>query len=638
MEQSDRKLSSRLSLSPRQAFWAGALFWVGVSVLGIYLRGIRWEETYERAQALTGIVPYPVGHPLAQYARGAIGFHYYLSAAIMQFTQDPRIICGYRDIWSAAFALIPLYALGYVLTRKLWLAHLSALLGMAGIHLFFCSYYGLQIWPDKFTAGTIGQGYALFILVAFMGRHWRAGFALLGFMPIIHLGHMPVVLGVGVLAALWLVYIRHQDRLDIAVSFFMALGCSLGLIALLRYFSLPEPTEGAFYTSADYLDAWRRYEYYEDIHRAPTATPRFGAFANSIMVVVGLLLASVACWRLDWNRESKPSPFLWVLWYAIGTGMAIAAAKLGQWYWAEHVPYLLIGWLPYRSPNLCAFLLIPTLIYGATRVLPDPRAGLSILVLTGLFGVRPLLAIVLPGGLYESYIAPPEHFLFFLFGLTMASLAIALKAAPRFRIGWLLALLLAWCLLFGAHQFGAALLLAGSVTGLGIHCGNRMWRDVWTGTAVMAATVGVVALFGGLLLELHRSYLPALENTPFENEVAALIGAEAQPGELVLTPHWHLNWQEKLNQPVFVTFETPLFLPYLRRLAGPIEKMMDEAYDIRFGEPWDYRLEAWKGQNRAEWKALGATYGIRFVLSPNTVPLDLTPVLRGETLTLWRVE
>jgi len=609
-------------------------FWVAVSALGIALRGIRWEETFERAQIITGLVPYPEGHPFAQYARNAIGFHYYLSAALMHYFPDPAVVCGYRSVWSAAFAVLPVYVLAFVLTRKLWLAHLCTLLTMAGIHLFFSSYYALQVWPDKFTAGTIGQGYALFILAAFMARRWRTACLLLGLMPIVHMGHMPVVLGVGVLAGLWLGATRHPDGKGIGLSFLAGLGASLVFILILRQVGAPAPVSGPYFSDGDFLDAWRRYEYYEDIHRAPTATPRFGAFANSLMVLGGLLLVSAACWRIDVRRGNRPSPFAWVWWYAFGATAAVAAAKGGQWLWGEHVPFLLIGWLPYRSPNLCAVLLIPALVYAVASLNRNRRGALLALSTAALLGLRPLLAALLPDTLFARYIAPPEHGMFFLFGLGAAALWHTLRTeSPRFAFAWAGILGLCWAALAGEHQFGALLVVvgAGAYWATGIVCA-RCYRP-----ATALATCAAVLLFAGLLHGLHRDHIPGLETTPFEQEVAAIMAREAEPGEVLLTPHWHIDWQEKLGQAVFATFETPLFLSYMRPIAATMEQMMDDAYGIRFGEPWDYQLDAWRNRSRPKWIALGEKYRIRFVLAPNSIPLPLTQVVTGDTLTLWRI-
>lgn len=624
-----------IALSTRQAFWLGLLFWVAIAALGIALRGIRWEETYERAQAITGMVPYPDDHPFAQYARAAIGFHYYLSAALMHYIPDAAVICGYRSVWSAAFALIPVYIIAFLLTRKLWLAHLSTLLSMAEVHLFFCSHYALQVWPDKFTAGTIGQGYALFILAAFMARRWRTAFLLLGLMPIVHIGHMPTVLGVGVLAGLWLAVGPHPDRKGIGLSFLAGLCGTVIFVLVHHHFRLPAPVAGPYFSDQDLVDAWRRYEFYEDIHRAPTATPRFGAFANSIMALAGLLLVSAACWRIDFQRGTRPSPFAWIGWYAFGSAAAVSAAKGGQWLLGEQVPFLIIGWLPFRSPNVCAVLLVPALVYAIACIGPKGVSAARVMIVPAVLALRPLLSVLLPEDVYTSYVAPPEHGLFLLFGLAMATLWTALwKGSPRFALGWAGVLTLCWIALAWEHQFGAFLVATGAAAGFVPLLGELRWHR----SALSLGACTAIALLVGLLFALRQDYKPGLMNTPFESEVAAVIAREAQPGEIVLTPHWHIDWQEKLNQPVFATFETPLFLTYYRPLAATIEKMMTDAYDIRFGQPWDYQLDSWRSWSQAEWLQLAKTYNIRFVLAPNSVALPLTPVLPGGSLTLWRTE
>ena len=47
-------------------FWWGCALWVAFSVVAMLLRGVRWDENFEFAQAMTGQVPYPDGHPMVQ--------------------------------------------------------------------------------------------------------------------------------------------------------------------------------------------------------------------------------------------------------------------------------------------------------------------------------------------------------------------------------------------------------------------------------------------------------------------------------------------------------------------------------------------------------------------------------------------
>ena len=555
----------------------------------------------------------------------------------MRFWPEPVIICGYRSVLSAWFAVLPFYVLGVLLTRKVWFGHLTALLGVAGVHLYFCSYYGLQVWPDKFTAGTIGQGYALFFLAALIAQWWRSALVLLGLMPIVHLGHMPVVLGVGMVAGVWLWHYRPGRGKSAALAFAAALTCSVSFVVFIHHFSIPPPAEGPFYSDRISLDVWQRFTYYEDIHRAPTTTPRFGAFVNSLMVMVALVLVCAALIRRD---LANPGPFLWIFLYTVGCVIAVSAAKIAQYACGPETPYLLIGWLPYRSPNLCAVLLLPVLVYVTAGCLAgrEPSSVLNVAALSVIvLALRPVLQSLVPETLYESYIAPPETVLFFLFGAALPRLWRALDGRPRFRALWTACTVLAVGLLAMEHQFGAALVILSGVGVLLLDGMNLVWVRAWNCPLQGAMGVAAVTLLVAMLMELHRDYIPALKNTPFEDEVAAVLAEESRPGELLLTPHWHLNWQEKLCQPIFMTFETPYFLPYMRDLAGPMEKMMEDAYDIHFGKPWDYNLGAWKTRSPTEWREVGRTYGIRFVLSPNAVPVALKPILRGETLTLYEI-
>lgn len=627
--------SARNEPGGRAAFWRGLAVWAAVGVLGIYLRGIRWEETWERAQALTGMIPYPEGHPLLQYARGAIGFHYYLTALVMGFTENPAIICGARDVLSAWSAILPVYLLGCVLGKRVAAGHLAALLCVAEIHLFFCSYYGLQVWPDKFTAGTIGQGWALLIIAALSAARWRTAFALLGFMPIIHLGHMPIVLGVGLLALAWRWRAQPESRRDNLIAFGIPLACALCFVLLIRWNSGPIPSAGPYFSDADALDAWRRFTHYEDIHRAPTATPRFGDFANSLMVLGGLLLLSTALVRRDWVRARQAGPWMWILLYALGCALAVGTAKAAQTVLGEYTPYLLIGWLPYRSPNLCAILLIP-LVVAVLRPRAEKRFNLALLIAAAL-GFRVILEPLLPQALVARFLTVPEAALFFLVGASAIRLWREMGHGA-FRTIWGACTVAGIGLLALEHQFGAALVVSGAVTGWLLEQPRATMNVPWRRAYLAVTAIGIALLASHTALQLRRTYLPALKVNPFDQQLAEVLHRELQPGELLLTPHWHLDWQEKLNCPVFLTFETPYFLPYMRRLAPVIEQMLTDAYGIRFGESWDYELHAWRERDEEAWRALGEKYGIRFVLAPANLTLALEPVLRGESLVLYRIK
>jgi len=82
----------------RRALWGGVALWLLFCVAAVCVRGVRWEETYERAQVLLGVVSYPAGHPLFRYAHNAFTAQYYLSALLLRLVPGPAFVCGFRDV------------------------------------------------------------------------------------------------------------------------------------------------------------------------------------------------------------------------------------------------------------------------------------------------------------------------------------------------------------------------------------------------------------------------------------------------------------------------------------------------------------------------------------------------------------
>ncbi len=110
----------------RRSLWQGLLFWTLVAIIGIALRGVRWEEGLERAQAMLGVVPYPADHPLPLYAWNAFSVHYYSSALLLWLSDSPLLVCGLRNLLCAWGALVPVYLMASVFARSTAAGHLAA--------------------------------------------------------------------------------------------------------------------------------------------------------------------------------------------------------------------------------------------------------------------------------------------------------------------------------------------------------------------------------------------------------------------------------------------------------------------------------------------------------------------------------
>ena len=69
----------------------GVLLWLVFGAAAVALRGVRWDEDYEFAQAILRSIPYPEGHPLFQYTRGMFSVQPYSLAALMTLFPGPLL-------------------------------------------------------------------------------------------------------------------------------------------------------------------------------------------------------------------------------------------------------------------------------------------------------------------------------------------------------------------------------------------------------------------------------------------------------------------------------------------------------------------------------------------------------------------
>ena len=616
----------------RRALWGGVALWTLFCVGAVCVRGVRWEETYERAQVLAGVVSYPAGHPLFRYAHNAFTLQYYLSALLLRLIPAPAFVCGFRDALFLAATVVPVFLLTALVSRRAVYGHAAAVIVLAGALGAFASHYPLQAWPGKFTSGQIGMGFALLTVFLLAAGHWRAGYFLAGAMPAIHVGQTPLLL---VFVALFTFEAwRRGDGRKLARALPWA-AAGLAVPALLglyiKVFGVPPPVDRAYYSSEDAHALWRHYTFREDIHRAfPRFNPTFhGDIALCAMLVLGLgfLLRDAPS-----GEEKRRDPLGWLFAYAALAALAVWGVALVQAALGEATPFLLVGWMPRRLPNHVAVILL----VFALGIVSRPREGATGRVLLAavllFLAVRPALAFLLPEAVFERYANAPEGI---VFGLGGAALGVLLGRPSTRRMPLLAVSVLALAALAAVHQFGAACAVLGSLaaTGIPVLFNTRERLVGWmTHDAVLAGLCLVV--LGFLLTEQWRGreHLPT---TPFEQRLAAYLAEHAEPDAMLVTPHWTINFQEKTGHPVLYTYETPQLMPYMRSLAPSVIKIRRDIYGIVPGVAWDYDLAAWRDRTREQWRALAQEYDFAYVLSPNTVPLDLPPALTDADGTLY---
>lgn len=184
-------------------------------------RGIRWDETFEYAKAITGRTPYPEGHPFLRFSREALSLQTYASAWLVGLGGGPAIVCGLRNYLYLLATTVPVFLITTALSRRSIVGHAAALLFLLGILHEFDGAYPLSAWPALGSIGHIGMGYALFILALFALGLRAPAFFLLGLMPAFHLGQAPIL---GILAAgygMYLVRRRNTQSLARGLRFFL---------------------------------------------------------------------------------------------------------------------------------------------------------------------------------------------------------------------------------------------------------------------------------------------------------------------------------------------------------------------------------------------------------------------------------
>jgi len=621
----------------RRALWCGVGLWVLFCVVAVCVRGVRWEETYERAQVLLGIVSYPAGHPLFRYAHNAFTLQYYFSALLLRLVPGPAFVCGFRDVLFLAATVVPVFLLGALVSRRVVYGHAAAVIVLAGALGAFASHYPLHAWPGKFTSGQIGMGFVLLTLYLLLAGHWRAGCLLAGVMPAIHLGQTPLLWAFVV----WLTFgaWRRGEGRQLAralpwAAAGLAVPAALGLYIMLC--GVPPPLEGAYYSPEDAQALWRQYTFGEDIHRA---FPRFNptvhgdiALCAMLLLGVGFMLSAAAV-----TEGKRRRAFTGLFAYAALAALAVWAVALAQSVLGDATPFALVGWMPRRLPNHVATILLVFSVGLVSRSREDAAGRILMVAIVLFLALRPALSYVLPAALYERFANAPEGI---VFGLGGASLGVLLGRSGKRRGVLLAASAAALALLAWVHQFGTACAVFGV---LAVYVMPRLLKArISPGEPDSAVSLQAQAVFAGLCLAAlgvllagqwrAREHLP---RTPFERRLAAYLDEHAEPEAMLVAPHWTIGFQEKTGHPVLYTYETPQLMPYLRSLAPSIFKIRRTIYGMEPGIAWDYELAAWRRRSREQWRALAEGYGFAYVVSPNAVPLDLPVALCDEGYTLY---
>jgi hypothetical protein len=592
------------------------------------VRGVRWEEGYERAQVILGLTPYPDGHPHARWYWNAFSIHYYASAAVLWLTRSPALVCGGRQFIAMLAIVLPIFGLTWLLCRRALPAHLVVLLTIAGAPSFFQSYMPISVWANKATSGQIGIGWSFAVLIALCAGRWRAAGLLCGLMPLIHIGQWPVVMLTVLATGAWHGWRGdHAAAKPLAMYLVIGLACCVVFAAIQRPFTLPDPVQGAYYSAKDARAIWADYVTHEDMHRAISHPPRFGPAGNSNMGLAGFLILALPLALRELRAGVRRSPWAVLFTHGLLCALAFGITQMVHRLLGTDVPPFVVTWMPNRLTIHLGLLML-----CAVCAWPLGRSG-ALVALASLawLAALPLWPVVLDAEVARRYFSGPETALFLLAGASVVSQWRGMDEAPSVRGGWRILVVLGLAALAIYHQMACVSVLAGMGLALASDriAPGPMPRRV---LACAACLLGLITLAHTLLGEWRtREYLPI---SPFEGEMARYLAEHSAPSDMVLTP-LEEHYQMVLERPVVATFETRQHSGYVPAIAATNEKLFADLYGVKDGHWYDWDL--WQRRTEEEWRALGAAWGFRYVLSKDFYPLHLRPCLLGEGLVLYEV-
>lgn len=622
----------------RRPCLSGALFWIVFSLIAVIVRGVRWDENYEFAQVILGQIPYPEGHPLYQYVRGFYSLQTYSLAALMYFFPEPLPANLLRNWAFLASSTVPVFLLGALFSRKQLVGHVAVVFVLLEIHTSFYSTYPVLVWPMIFSNGAIGLGYMLLALWALLDRRYRIAGLLMGLAPAIHLGQFPPLLLVAALQVVWLLRKGQMGPVRTLVLYAIPGIVVCVLFALfIRWFAVDPPVEGPYYSAAAPEILWRTFMERYAGHRAiPWTTGHMVLFGAVITGVA--LIAARRGGVVPVEGTERPSPLLesswtWALIYCALASSIVWGIMAVHYFMGPDVPYLLVGWLPYRLMNHVAPVLIPLLVaIGFAR--ERRMAPYLVLALVAAL-LAPLAPLFLDSEVIKKYISGGEYLFFFLFG-GAAGTGIVL-AGRKYAVSSLAATVALLLVLAWFHQYGAACTLAGLL----LAC--IPVPGVVTPRALRFAGAGLACMLLLTMLAKDLERPQHLNRSEFHQVVADYLAEEGKPHAMILVHHDQAGDQMEFGHPVMADMATMLHGVYRPAIAPSVNAIFQDFYGIyldpdavRPDPPLAWH-EVWPAMPLETWQHLSAKYGVEYVAAPRFMDLPLELIVRGSQRNFYRI-
>jgi len=626
---------------PIRGLRIGLAGWLAFGVALVAIRGVRWDENYEFAQALIGTVKYPAWHPLVYWVQHLFTGQLYLMALMMKVFPEPLAANAARNVFFVWATVVPPYLFGAAFSRTALAGHMAAVLMLVGVTLDFDASYPQFVLPGMFSSGHVGTGFVLVAVAALALGRPAIAFFFFGLAPAVHIGQTPLLaVFIGFLLLARRLHPQPKGawrRADFALL--AGLGASAAILAggyfAWRDASLPAP----FAASAhDIHTIWAGWVGYHDMHRQPP-----GILAV-ILTAAFVLLAYLTMFGLGFAKDRARFAWPIVVVYISAALLIVLSIMLVQKLLGARIPEPLLTWLPYRLWNH----LPPVFVAGIVALLiprRDAETGeattaptICLIGALAFLAMQPALQALAPEAFALRYLSSSAPTLFFAVGAIFSLLILSLGAGrERFRA---VAALSAIALLFLTalvHQFGALCAAAGAMTALlalRIPVAPNLVR--FRGSPCLALLTLILAQF--VIAEYrNRQQLPIGD---FETQVASYLQSRGESDALLASPMGQVLLQAQTGHPVLEDLATPFYIGY-RPLMGPqINAMYREVYGMDFrlpspGRPWQL---VWMERSAEEWRSLGARYEFRYVVAPEGVVLRLDEAIEVAGRRLYRVD
>ena len=304
----------------------------------------------------------------------------------------------------------------------------------------------------------------------------------------------------------------------------------------------------------------------------------------------------------------------------------------------DDIPFLLIGWMPYRIPNHLAPILLCMLLKIMARGTGESRrykqelwaARISILA----FPVAASGAM-LPDWFFDRYLAGGEYLLFFLLGGALGVLLDQVyhdfhSRFPRAVLtAIILGLVLAWF-----NQFVFLCTYAGFGFHILVRLLNRDREPRFNWVRISGVCIAIVLSVHLVRQWVHREHLP---RTAFQQGVVDYLADANESTATIVAPLWEVQWSARVGVPVFADYQTPRLVTYIPALGPSLKKMHRDVFGFNIDGESNDGLSPAQAHSREQWQQLGEDYGFRYVVQPKAVALDLDPVYEADDLVLYAV-